>query len=207
MEPRIFRPPVLAVWLVGFFISGKREETIQGDMVEESSKLASTSGIAAARRWYWRQSIGAVAHLMGTGFCEAPWLITGAVLGGCVALWFGLEWGDLALFQLNVNLHAHGLRIFWLAGEIQVERFLVMVLVGCLVALMVKGREMVAAIALSLVCTALTGFLYPEWTILHNAESALPVRIFQLTASIAILFGAAIVRGTRVILARQLTSA
>lgn len=202
MEPRTFQPPVLAVWLVGLFIPEKRGESIQGDLVEEFSSLASTSGVSAARRWYWRQSISSVVHLMGTGFCGAPWLIAGVVLGGCFALWFGLEWGDLTLFHFNVNLHAHGLRMFW-PWEVQVERFVVVMLVGCLVALAVKGREMVTAIALSLVCAALSGLAYPAWTIVHNPESALPVRVFQLTASIAILLGAAIVREIRLALSRR----
>jgi hypothetical protein len=203
MEPRIFRPPILAVWLVGFFVPEKRGEAIHGDLVEEFSKLASTSGLAAARRWYWRQSVGTVAHLMGSGFCAVPWLIAATVLGGCLALWFGLEWGDLTLFHLNINLRSHGVRIFWLPWGIQAERFLVMMLVGCLVALAVEGREMVTAIALSLVCAAMSGFVYPQWTIVHNAEYALPVRLFQFTASIAILFGAAIVREIRFVRARH----
>ena len=206
MEQRVFRPPVLAVWLIDFFVPEKRGEAIHGDLVEEFSKLASTSGLAAARRWYWRQSVGTVAHLMGAGFRGAPWLIAATVLGGCLALWFGLELGDQTLFHLNVNLHSHSVRISWLPWGIQAERFLVMMLVGCLVALAVRGREMFTAIALSLVCAALSGFVYPQWTIVHNAEYALPARMFQLTASAAILFGAAIVREIRFVLARRLPS-
>lgn len=149
---------------------------------------------------------------MGTGFCAAPWLIAGALLGGCMLLWFGsdflyyLGW-DLTLFRLNMfirKLHPH-YRAFW--PQIQVERFLLIMLVGSLVALAVKGREMVTAIALSLVCGALSGLAYPMWTIMHNAESALPLRVFQLVSSIAILLGAAIVREIRFILARQHPSA
>lgn len=202
MKPRIFRPPVVAVWLVGLFIPAGQGEAIQGDLAEEYSRLALASDVAAARRWYWRQSISTVTHLLGSGFCAAPWLIAGVVLGGCLALWFGLEWGDLTLIHFNANLHAHGLRMFW-PWEIQVERFVVMMLVGCLVALAVKGREMVAAITLSLVCAALSGLAYPAWTIVRNPESALPVRVFQLTASIAILLGAAITREIRFVLSRR----
>lgn len=71
MKAHIFRPPVIAVWLVGFFTPDKQTEAIQGDLVEEFSRLASASGVAAARRWYWRQSINTVAHLMGTGVCKS----------------------------------------------------------------------------------------------------------------------------------------
>ena len=52
MKAHIFRPPVIAVWLVGFFTPDKQTEAIQGDLVEEFSRLASASGVAVARRWY-----------------------------------------------------------------------------------------------------------------------------------------------------------
>jgi len=207
MESPIFRPPVIAVWLVGFFTPDKQTEAIQGDLVEEFSSLASSSGIAAARRWYWRQSINTVARLMGAGFCAAPWLIAGAVLGGCLLLWFGLGLADLVLFHFRLLFHFHSKVRLWPAGilvQIQIGRFLLMMLVGSLVALAVKGREMVTAIALSLVCAALSGLAYPVWTMMHNAELALPVRTFQIVSSIAILLGAAIVREIRFTLARQL---
>ena len=70
MESRILRPPVIAVWLVGFFTPDKQTEAIQGDLVEEFSSLASSSGVATARRWYWRQSINTVARLWAPDFAE-----------------------------------------------------------------------------------------------------------------------------------------
>lgn len=197
MRAHLFPPPVIAVWLVGFFTPDKQTEAIQGDLLEKFSRLAAASGVAAARRWYWRQSIDTVAHFMGTGLCAAPWLIAVAVLGGCLLLWFGLGWVDIALGRLNTTIHVHGLRIFWLPWGIQIGRFLLMMFVGCLVALAVRGREMVTAIALSLVCASLSGLAYPAWTIGHDAEYALPVRVFQFVSSIAILLGAAIVREVR----------
>lgn len=211
MEPRILRPPVIAVWLVGLFTPDKQTEAIQGDLVEEFSRLASESGVVSARRWYWRQSINTVAHLVGTGFCAAPWLIAGAVLGGCLLLWFGLTLADLTLFQFNRFIHdafhPHHYQALWLPVGIQVERFLLIMLVGSLVALAVKGREMVTAIALSLVCAALSGLVYPIWTMQHNAELALPIRVFQFVSSIAFSSGAGIVREIRFILARRHFSA
>jgi hypothetical protein len=127
-------------------------------------------------------------------------------------LWFGLELADRAveapLFVYVVRLnhtkdHAYALGTFWIPWAIQTARFLLVMFVGCLIALAVKGREMLTAMALSLVCAAMSGLVYPEWTINHNPELALPVRVFQLVASIAILLGAAIVRETRFILARR----
>ena len=125
-------------------------------------------------------------------------------------LWFGLGLADLALFHFRLLFHFHSKVCSWPAGilvQIQIGRFLLMMLVGSVVALAVKGREMVTAIALSLVCAALSGLAYPVWTMMHNAELALPVRAFQFVSSIAILLGAAIVREIRFTLARQRLSA
>jgi hypothetical protein len=53
-----------------------------GDLMEEYSYLASKSGIAVARRWYWRQTTKTVAHLAATGFHAAPWSTTAVVVVG-----------------------------------------------------------------------------------------------------------------------------
>jgi hypothetical protein len=44
-------------------------------MLEEFTALASTSGFAAARHWYWRQSVKTIAHLIGSEFRVAPLLL------------------------------------------------------------------------------------------------------------------------------------
>ncbi len=67
---------------------------------------------------------------------------------------------------------------------------------------------MVTAIALSLVCAALSGLAYPVWTMMHNAELAttgegLSVCEFDCN----FIPGAAIVREIRFTLARQRLSA
>ena len=84
------RPPFLATWLIGLFDSDWQAETISGDLLEEFSGLAAKSGVAYARRWYWRQSMKTVVYLMGAGFRTAPWLIAGTVIGGYLLLSFGL---------------------------------------------------------------------------------------------------------------------
>jgi len=75
------RPPRVAVWLVDLFTPNKQAESIPGDLLEEFSELASKSGDAFARRWYWRQSVKTVAHLIVTGFLVMPWLTAGTVVG------------------------------------------------------------------------------------------------------------------------------
>src|SRR5215813_3365658 len=49
-------PPRLATWLVDLFASAEQAESILGDLAEEFSDIASTSGVLSARRWYWRES-------------------------------------------------------------------------------------------------------------------------------------------------------
>lgn len=56
------RPPRIAAWLVELFVSVEQAESILGDLHEEFSDVASKSGVVAARRWYWRQSINTLAH-------------------------------------------------------------------------------------------------------------------------------------------------
>src|SRR5215510_5219875 len=76
------RPPRLAAWLVSLFGSSEQAESILGDLSEEFLDIVSKSGIAFARRWYWRQSLKTIAHLAGSSFRTAPWLLAGVVLLG-----------------------------------------------------------------------------------------------------------------------------
>ena len=50
-------PPRLAVWLAGFRCASDEREYLLGDLEEEFIERARGSGLAAARRWYWRQAI------------------------------------------------------------------------------------------------------------------------------------------------------
>ena len=60
------RPPHIALWLVDLFTPSEQAESIPGDLLEEFLELALKSGDAFARRWYWRQSVKTVAHLIAT---------------------------------------------------------------------------------------------------------------------------------------------
>jgi hypothetical protein len=81
-QPHFVQPPRIAVWLLNLFALGEEAESIQGDLLEEFSLLASKSGVASARRWYWRQTMKTVPQLAGVGFRTAPWMTTAAVVGG-----------------------------------------------------------------------------------------------------------------------------
>jgi hypothetical protein len=200
------RPPAIADWLVGMFTPDKNTDAMQGDLAEEFAELASESGVASARRWYWRQSMTSVAHLIAIGFRVAPLLIAGAVLGGCLLLWFGLGLPERAILGgLHIYRSYFGIAKtlalwkFWVPWGIQTGRVLVAMLVGCLIALTAKRREMVAAMALSAVCATLGGIVYPVWAFWHFPEYAflVPRMIIPLIGSIAILVGAGVVREIR----------
>src|SRR4029077_9054167 len=82
------QPPRMAVWLVNLFTRAEEAETILGDLLEEYFHLASKSGVALGRSWYWRQTLKTIAHLVGTGFRGAPWSTPAAVVGGFLLLRF-----------------------------------------------------------------------------------------------------------------------
>ena len=77
-------PPRMANRLVNLFAAAEGAESLQGDMLEEFSQLASKSEVAFARSWYWRQTWKTIAHLIGTAFRTAPLLTAATVIGGFI---------------------------------------------------------------------------------------------------------------------------
>ena len=61
------QPPRVAVWFLNLFALEEEGESILGDLLEEFSLLVSKSGIASARRWYWRQTVKTLPQLAGVG--------------------------------------------------------------------------------------------------------------------------------------------
>jgi hypothetical protein len=164
---RFADPPRIAVWLVDLFIPNKQAQSIPGDMFEEFTALASTSGFAAARRWYWRQSVKTIAHLIGSEFRVAPLPIFGIVLGGYLLLALGGSLPEQVVVAV-LNLRRHHVNpyytwsqaqafLFWFNSGILVGHILLSLVVGCLVATAAKSREMVATMALVLFLSAMTG--------------------------------------------------
>jgi hypothetical protein len=164
---RFAHPPRIAVWLVDLFIPNEQAESIPGDMFEEFTALASTSGFAAARHWYWRQSVKTIAHLIGSEFRVAALSIFGIVLGGYLLLALGGSLPERVIVTV-LNLRRHHVNpyytwsqaqafLFWFNGVILFGHILLSLVVGCLVATAAKSREMVATIALVLFLCAMTG--------------------------------------------------
>jgi len=194
-----FVPPRVATWLVNLFSPAQGAETILGDLLEEYSQLASKSGVAFARRWYWRQSTKTVAHLFGAGFRDAPWSTAVAVVGGFLLHGFvsGLPGKvmsaltDKYLFYWSGHFQAY----MWVLKGMPIAHLALSTFVGCIVALVARGREMVATMTLALVLCALVGTAW-VWVALHQPLSV-GWMLWSSADSFAIVLGGAIVRTLR----------
>jgi hypothetical protein len=212
MMPSAVRPPVVASWLVDLFTSDKQAESLPGDLLEEFADLASKSGLASARRWYWRQSMKTVAHLIGAGFRASPLLTVVTTFGGFWLLQYSYPMIEPVLVALlrtqrpysNMHVDAY---MFFLNSGILVGRVIVPLSVGCIVAMVAKGREIVAAMTLGLLRVALLGgwgflllWAHGNWP---GSASLLAFSVHSFVGSIAIVVGGIIVREIRSAAARQ----
>jgi len=96
----LVQPPRIATRLVNLFSPSENGESILGDLLEEYSHLASKSGVPVARRWYWRQAVKTITHLVDSGFCVAPWSTTAVVVGGFLLLRFVSRLPERAIFAV-----------------------------------------------------------------------------------------------------------
>jgi len=211
-----FQPPRIAAWLVNLFTSNDHAESIAGDLLEEFSVVESKSGIGSARRWYWRQSAKTVVCLVGTGFLIAPWSIVGALIGGCVLLWFGSSLPERAIIGF-LDLRRHhvmpqhsrlDIYVFWLNTIILIGRLLFGLLIGCVVAIVAKEQEMLATITLgflygpvnaAVLMTLIGGRLWADygWRMLPH------LMISTVGCPLMIVVGGVIVRATRMAILRR----
>jgi hypothetical protein len=147
------RPPRVASWLVNLFTPFDQSQAIAGDLLEEFSDIASKSGIALARRWYRRQSVKTIANLFASGFSAAPRVIICAVLGGLLLAWFIPSWISSALLVIT---REHGVYVqkriqflgLWVQTGLLIIGMLEMLLIGCIVAIVAKGREILTTTTL-----------------------------------------------------------
>ncbi|HEY3838439.1 MAG TPA: permease prefix domain 2-containing transporter [Bryobacteraceae bacterium] len=144
-------PPRIASWLITLFVPPSDAEEIHGDLLEEFSGVASQAGGAAARRWYWRQTIKTITAVLFDSFRAAQWLFA------VVTIWFlsgYIQWGYrrmvvafLARYHVYTYVDPYA---FWLFYEIAIGCLIIPMLLGSLLALMARKREMVAAFTLGL---------------------------------------------------------
>jgi vacuolar-type H+-ATPase subunit I/STV1 len=209
----LIRPPFIAAWLVDLITPYEQAESIPGDLLEEFSDLVSKSGVAFARRWYWRQSVKTIAHLIGVGFRVAPWSIVGTVLGGYLLLVFGVSWPEDAIVGV-IQFHRHHVipyysnletYAFWLNTSILIGRLLMSLFIGCIVAAIAKGREMVATTTLGLIWSAITVEAILVLVTRHWPEQAflLSFLVDQFGSSSLIVMGGVIVREIRSAMSRR----
>jgi hypothetical protein len=187
--------------LITLFTPPVEAESILGDLLEEFADLARKSGIAFARRWYWRQTAKSITHLIGTAFRTAPATFTAVVVGGFLLRWF-ISWvSDPAIKgAIDTVLSKYGYYedplayVFWLTNGILFTRLIVNALVGAVVAMIAKGREMAATTALALLGDVLA--IYASLLTLVNAGDAGVLWTLPSTflLSIAIVVAGAIVR-------------
>jgi hypothetical protein len=203
------------VWLITLFTPADEAESMLGDLLEEFSQLASKSGVAFARGWYWRQTVKTIAHLTGSGFRSAPWTTVAAVAGGFLLIRFGLMFygqaietvldryrfyeyvADLGRQQPSVNVAAA--YMYWINRGMMLGRLLVLMMAGGIVAGIAKGREMTATIALGL-CMAALGINVSLVIVArtgHYAFLFLWALPGAFAAFIAIVAGGVIVRARR----------
>jgi hypothetical protein len=193
------QPPRFASWLLNLFTPPDEEESILGDLLEEFSVLASKSGVAFARRWYRRQAVKTVAHLFSTAFRVAPWSTIAAVLGGLLLYQFVSGLPDKLLSAVTDKYlfywSAHFQAYLWMLKGMLPAHLILGVFVGCMVALVANGREMVATMMLVLVECALIGTALP-WVVIHG-PMAVAWMLWSCAGQCAIVLGGGIVRMLR----------
>jgi hypothetical protein len=196
-QPDRVRPPRVATWIVNLFASA--DESILGDLLEEYSGLASESGVRFAQRWYWRQTVKTIPQLAGAGFRGAPWSTPAAVLGGFWLHRFVSRLPDKLLSAITDRYLAfwstHFAAYMWVLNGMVIEHVIGSMIVGYVVALAVKGREMIATMALGLVLCALIGAAL-VWEATHLSFGA-GWMLWSLADPLAIAIGGAIVRTRR----------
>jgi hypothetical protein len=155
-----FIPPPVAVWLIGLLAPAEEAESILGDLFEEFSVLATKSGMALARNWFWRQTIKTVPRLAAFGFRTAPWMTAAAVVGGfllrkLVAPLVGsATFAVLDRYQAFFEHHLSAY-LFFASTGLDIEHLISFVLIGFIVAFVARQREMVATIVLALIWGAM----------------------------------------------------
>lgn len=144
------KPPRTAVWLIEFFVPPATAEPALGDLAEEFATRAGRSE-PQARRWYWRQAVLTIPHLIWTSVRQAPWSSAVFVLLA-LALASSVDFAINAAVRVvlvNVNAYEYISAVsFWRA--VFVARFVVVPLaLGWSVAAIARDRQLVIPVAIA----------------------------------------------------------
>lgn len=154
-RPKLDQPRQWGAWLLGLFATCEERELIVGDLSEEYIQRASQSGGAAARRWYWRQILRSLPHLVSSAFRTSPWKTAMAVVVGFEFRRLMGRLTEPAIFALidrfQIYEHHFGTYRFLASTGIDIGHLITFLMVGSLAALIARRSEMAAAISLSLI--------------------------------------------------------
>ncbi|HEY1528153.1 MAG TPA: hypothetical protein VGH51_18150 [Candidatus Angelobacter sp.] len=195
------QPPHIAAWLVSLFTPAEEAGPISGDLLEEFSELAAKSGVAFARNWYRRQTVKTIAHLAGNGFRMAPWSTAATIVGGFLLLRFSSGWPELAIAAVvnrsSFYEHHFDAYMFWMTSGIDLGHVIVAALVGGMVALAARDREMITTMTLALLSALLMAIAAFVIVPRFGVAVFLPRLLWSLADSFAIVTGGVIVRMRR----------
>ncbi len=194
-------PPRAATWLVSLFTLARETESILGDLLEEYSSLASHAGSAFARRWYWRQTLKTIVHMIPAAFTVAPWSTAAGVAVGFTArkLLGGLPESMIfaVLERYQVYEHHFAIYMFFASTGLDLAILITCLCQGCIVAWIAKGTEMAATMVLSLISVAMLLFIFPYLLVKTGHPNLGFTPIWTLADALAIMVGGAIVRLSR----------
>jgi hypothetical protein len=201
--------------LVELFTPYEQTESILGDLLEEFADRTSKSEAPSARRWYWRQSVRTILHLVGSGFRVAPWSVVGAIISGFLLLGLASGLPERVTLAVLDSRQPHvtpyltwpqvQARLFWLTYGTLTALLLMSMLTGCIVAVLAKGREMAAAGTLSLLVGVLGAVEFLVWSAI-NEYTFLPLPLVNaFGVPIMIAIGGALVRTIRLAATRRAT--
>jgi len=146
------KPPRLASWLLDLFTPPSESESIPGDLIEEFPTAVSTLGRGAARRWYWRQAVKTIAHLISRELHTAPWTIAATAVGGYLLLMGAVRSVDMATGAFLGNFQVYYYvrpRFVWWIYAVGVDRVICPMLIGWMAASISRRTEMATAATLS----------------------------------------------------------
>jgi hypothetical protein len=164
-------PPRGAMNLLRFFASESDFDTVIGDLSEEFQQQVAAFGQAAARRWYWRETVRNASAFATRELLRTPVTVLVITVLIFVGLWFAIFLGDQFLESVRwVWVPPR----FWRWYQAGVVQFLFPALLvtgtGVFASRFLRGRE------LSLIVTFATVFacmqLYGLWGFIRNSAQA-----------------------------------